>query len=237
MSGTTVTDFGFVLHTRPWQETSLIVEAFSAAAGRVGLVARGARRPRSRVRSCLQPFQPLRLTWSGRGSLHTLHTAEPLEVRAALSGDAVLGAFYLSELLLSFTRRGDAHPELLQAYGSALDELRASPSAEVPLRRFELALLAAVGYGLILDHDVRHDCPLDPAASYIYQLESGPARQDDQYAGDALLFTGAELLAIGRGEFDAKILPAAKRLLRTVLRHHLDGRTLRTRDVALAMRR
>lgn len=226
----------FVLHTRPYQETSLILEALGAHHGRVGLVAKGARRRGSRWRSVLQPFQPVRLSWSGRGSLHTLRSAEPASFAPCPGGLALMGAFYLNELILNFVRRGDPHPGLFIAYSHALAELRANADPEPSLRRFELQLLAEVGYGLNLDHDVLNDVPLDPDALYEYRLEHGPVPA--AAGGDGLTLPGAELLAIGRGELQTPaVLTAARRLLRSVLAHYMDGRALKTREVLASMRR
>lgn len=228
----------FILHARPWQETSQILEVLSARHGRVGLVARGARRPTSRWRSVLQPFLPVRLSWGGRGALFTLRAAEAASYATSLDGIALMGAFYLNELVLSFTRRGDPHPGLFIAYSNALAELRAGGDPEPALRRFELALLAEAGYGVNLDHDVLNDRPLDPAVRYEYRLEHGPMPVAGGEGADVLTFSGAELLAIGRGDLvDAGSLLAAKRLLRAVLAHHLDGKVLKTRTVLAAMRR
>ncbi|MEO8443403.1 MAG: DNA repair protein RecO [Gammaproteobacteria bacterium] len=236
--GTVAADFedAYVLHSRPYQETSQILEVLGAQHGRLGLVARGARRPTSRWRSILQPFLPLRLSWVGRGSLLTLRGAEAASFSPPLDGLAVMGAFYLNELILNFVRRGDPHPGLFIAYSHALAELRAGGDSEPALRRFELQLLAEAGYGLNLDHDVLNDRPLDPAAVYEYRLEQGP--MPAAIGGAALTFSGAELLAIGRGDFTVPAcLPAAKRLLRSVLAHYLDGRALKTRAVLASMRR
>ncbi len=239
MSGTiasTDLEDAFILHVWPYQETSQILEALGAQHGRVGLVARGARRPSSRWRSVLQPFLPLRLSWVGRGSLYTLRSAEPASFAPALDGLALMGAFYLNELILNFVRRGDPHPGLFIAYSQALAELRVGGDPEPALRRFEFQLLAEVGYGLNLDQDVLNDVPLDPAAVYEYRLEQGPVPAAEGGAG--LTLSGTELLAIGRGEFSSPaILKLAKKLFRAVLAHYLDGRTLKTREVLASMRR
>lgn len=226
----------YVLHTRPYQETSLILEVLGAHHGRVGLVAKGARRPGSRWRSVLQPFLPVRLSWSGRGSLHTLRVAESASFAPSLDGLALMGAFYLNELILNFVRRGDPHPGLFIAYSQALADLRSGGNPEPALRRFELQLLAEVGYGLNLDHDVLNDVPLDPGKLYEYRLEYGPVPAAAGHGG--LTLPGAELLAIGRGDLGSPaVLTAARRLLRFVLAHYLDGRTLKTRAVLASMRR
>jgi DNA repair protein RecO (recombination protein O) len=220
----------------PYQETSQILEVLCAQHGRVGLVARGARRPKSPWRSVLQPFLPLRLSWVGRGPLYTMRGAEAASFAHALDGVSLMGAFYLNELVLNFVRRGDPHPGLFIAYSQALAELRAGGDPEPALRRFELQMLAEVGYGLNLEHDVLNDVPLDPDALYEYRLEQGPVPA--AAGGAALTLSGAELLAIGRGDLSSPAsLQAAKRLLRSVLAHYLDGKALKTRAVLASMRR
>ena len=228
----------FILHARPYQETSQILEVLGAQHGRTGIVARGARRPTSRLRGVLQPFQPLRLSWAGRGSLYTLRGAEPASIEPPLDGVALMGAFYLNELILNLVRRGDPHPGLFVAYSHALAELRALADPEPALRRFEFQLLSEAGYGLNLEHDVQNDAPLDPERSYEYRIEHGPVPSTGPGAYGALVFRGADLIAIGRGDLTTPgSLAAAKALLRSVLAHYLDGRALKTRQVLASMRR
>lgn len=225
----------FLIHARPYRETSQILEVLTQQHGRIGLVARGSRRPKSRLRSVLQPFQPLRVSWSGRGSLYTLRSAEPAAPIARLHGTPLMAGFYLNELILVFTRRGDPHPELFAHYTAALADLGHGKPSEPVLRRFELALLAEVGYGLSVDQDVANGTPLRANCRYEYVVDRGPVQVADDYAG-ALVFDGAQLLAIGNGEFDtSEQIRCAKRLLRAVLDHHLDGRPLKTRRVFSAM--
>lgn len=226
----------FILHTRPWQETSQILEVLGGRHGRVGLIARGSRRPSSKLRSVLQLFQPLRLSWSGRGSLYTLRHAEVATWEPPLTALSLMAAFYLNELLLCFVRRGDPHPALLGIYGDALAELRGGGDPEPALRRFELRLLDEIGYGLNLTNDAATGVGLDPVQVYEYRLEHGavPATRES----GQLVFAGADLLQMAEGRFtDARVLYSARRLMRAVLSHHLDGRTLRTREVLAAMRR
>jgi DNA repair protein RecO (recombination protein O) len=110
----------FVLHAYAYRETSLIVEALSASHGRVALVARGAKRPRSELRGVLQAFQPLTLSWAGGGELKTLIRAEWQSGLPLVSGSALLCGFYLNELLLKLLPREDAHPQLFNDYQDAL---------------------------------------------------------------------------------------------------------------------
>src|SRR5947207_10368345 len=114
---------GFVLHTYPYRETSLIVEAFTGAYGRVAMVARGAKRPRSELRGLLNAFQPLALSWAGAGELKTLQKAEWRGGLPLPSGAALLCGFYLNELILKLLPREDAHPALFEYYEATLRAL------------------------------------------------------------------------------------------------------------------
>jgi DNA repair protein RecO (recombination protein O) len=155
---------------------------------------------------------------------------------ALLDGRRLLSAYYLNELLLGFTTRGDPHPELFAHYAAALAGLAENGAAEVPLRRFELALLAESGYGLDAERDAVHGAPLDPSRCYTYQPERGPVPVDEDAAG--IVLTGACLQSIAAGEFrSSEDLRLAKTLLRQLVDHHLGYRALQTRKVYADMRR
>ena len=111
----------YVLHHRPYRDTSRIVELFSREHGRLTLFARGARGPKSRTASLLQPFVPLLVSWRGHGDAAQLTGAELVAGGSPGLPPAVLmSGFYLNELLLRLTTRDDAHPELFDAYDEAL---------------------------------------------------------------------------------------------------------------------
>ena len=226
----------YVLHARPYRETSQLLEVLARQHGRIGLVARGARGKRPRWGSALQPFQPLRLSWSGRGTLCTLRAAEPAAPPLALRANQLMSAFYVNELILAFTTRGDPHPELFAHYTAALTGLAAAEFAEPVLRAFEVALLTEIGYGLITDREVAGDAPVRPDALYEYVPDRGPVPAGQ--GGGGLQLTGRQLQAVGRASFeDPVVLRLAKGLLRAVLQHHLGDRELRTRQVLSAMQR
>src|SRR5215813_11172088 len=164
----------FVLHTYPYRETSAIVETFTAGYGRVALVARGAKRTRSELRSVLQAFQPLTLSWSGTGELKTLIRAEWRGVLPLVGGSALLCGFYLNELLLKLVPREDPHPKLFEQYEAALSRLANGAEQAPVLRAFELQLLAELGYALPLTHEVDTGRPVDPEGRYYYAFERGP---------------------------------------------------------------
>ena len=229
----------FVLHAYPYRETSLIVEAFTSIHGRVALVARGAKRPRSEMRGLLQAFAPLALTWSGTGELKTLHKAEWRGGLPLPGGSALLCGFYLNELLLKLLAREDPHPALFDEYAAALRALAERPAAidqAAVLRGFEVRLLAELGYALPLTHDVESGAAIEAADRYHYMFDRGPRRVSVHVAREPAprwpTVRGATLLALATQTFpDAEVAAEAKRLMRTVLDHYLEARHIFSRRV------
>jgi DNA repair protein RecO (recombination protein O) len=224
-------DRGYVLHTYPYRETSLILQAWTEKHGRLGLVAKGARRPKSPQRAVLVPFQPLALDWFGRGELRTLKTAEPTVPAIPLRGQYLLSAFYLNELLLKLTTRDDPHERLYEAYDRAIADLRAARPLEPVLRRFELALLQELGYAVELTREAHTHAPIAAEREYLYVVERGPvpAAQGEERA-DAIRLRGLTLLDLERGRFEDPVTVAqAKSLMRLLINHSLNGQELATR--------
>jgi DNA repair protein RecO (recombination protein O) len=222
----------FVLHTYPYRETSAIVETLSAAYGRVALIARGAKRTRSELRGVLQAFQPLSLSWAGAGELKTLIRAEWRGGLPLVTGSALLCGFYLNELLLKLVPRDDPHPRLYEEYESALGFLAGGAEQAPVLRRFELRLLAELGYALPLTHEVDSGRPIDPAERYYYAFERGPRTVAAEPGRRYPQVRGATLLALANADYRAPDSAAeAKRLMREVLDYYLEQRTLVSRRV------
>jgi DNA repair protein RecO (recombination protein O) len=229
----------YVLHTRPYKETSQIIEVFTHRYGRLGLLARGSRRPKSAVRGLLNAFQPLRIGWAGRGELPALQAAEFAGPAAVFSGERMLGGFYMNELLMKLMQRNDPHPDLFLLYAQTMGSLSEAAPLEPELRRFEIGLLRELGYGLNLHSDAVTAEPLRDDAQYEYRIELGAVRADARSGEtDRRLFAGRELRAIDRQDFaSAETLAVARRLLRLVLNHYIGDRGLQTRRIAAAMRR
>ncbi len=227
---------GYVLHQRPYRESSALIEVFSESYGRVGLVARGVRSPKSRQRGDLQPFRPLRLSWIARSELGTLTAVEADAPGGRLQGAALYSAFYLNELLVRLLVRNDPHPQLYTNYRTCLESLMQSGDIEPLLRLFEKSLLQEIGYGLLLDSEVESGEPVQPECYYDYHLESGPvlvASQDAQ----AFVFKGSSLLALQRGQLgNTDVLRDAKRLMRSALNLYLGNKPLKSRELFAASR-
>ena len=223
----------FVLHSYPFRETSLIIDVFSRDFGRVSLVARGARRPRSVLRGLVMAFQPVELSWAGKGEVQTLMKAEWQGGQPLLAGSALFCAYYLNELLINLLPREDAHQRLFAAYTATLQRF-ADGVAEADLRRFEKALLQELGYGLTLTHD-EQGLPLDASGFYAYEIENGPVRLS-RAGNSALSVVGKTLLDLECGDFsDARSLLEAKSLMRALISHYLGGQQLSTRKIFMEL--
>jgi DNA repair protein RecO (recombination protein O) len=229
----------YVLHHRPYRDTSRILELFTRDYGRVSVFARGARgngRAGSSLISILQPFNRLLVSWSGRGEAGQLTGAEFDGAMSLLPPDRLVQGFYLNELLLKLFARHDSHPDVFALYSQTLEQLKRDDSVRA-LRLFEKRLLDALGYGLALERDVHDGMQIQPDASYHYRLEQGPVRVH-AVAEQAPVYSGASLLSLAREELsDASVCADARRLLRAALDRCLDGRELRSRQVMLALRK
>lgn len=218
----------YVLHRRAFSETSLTLEIFTPEFGRLGVLAKGARRGRAPKAALLQPFRPLRLSWSGRGSLPVLGEVECVAGSISPQGDEVVSAFYLNELLMRLLPRHDPYPELFVAYHEAMARLG---EGGVPLRGFELCLLESLGYGLVLTHD-SEGLPLEADRQYHYRVDTGACVHRVEDSTEALPVSGRTLLALADSEQPGGADEAeARRLLRFVLRHYLGDRPLKSREL------
>ena len=223
---------GYVLHSYPYQETSLIVELFTREFGRVGVVAKGAKRPHSPLRSVLMPFHALTLDWSGKSDLKTLRTAEWRGAFRLLKGRALICGFYLNELLLKLLHRDDPHDTLFDAYEQTLLALLERGDHAIVLRCFEKRLLSELGYALILDRDVQSQRPLESHRHYQYIIDHGPVPADAQQNGLELL--GQTLIDMNSDHYTSAVTQQqSKNLMRTLIGHYLGNQTLHSRQLLI----
>ena len=222
---------GFVLHQRPYLNTSQLLECLTEHHGVIGLVAQGSRRRSSGRRAALQPFAPLHLSWIRRGDLGRLTGVEAAGPSQELSGDGLFAGFYANELLLRLMARGDPNDAVYSCYSRCLAELARAAATARTVRLFELRLLEALGYGLGLDCDAESRQPIRAGARYRFQPEhgfslcSGPADAAETYGGVELISLREQRLD------DPGSLRAAKRLLMQSLNVYLGERPLRTRAI------
>lgn len=225
----------YLLHQRPYRDTSVILEALTPEFGRVGVLAKGVRTARSRLRGVLQSFQPLLISWQGRGELVTLTGAEANGKTAWLAGRRLVSGLYVNELVLRLVQRHDGQHTLFQIYEQAVSGLAGEASEAPVLRRFEIQLLQELGYGLVLDHAVDSGAAIQPDILYRYELERGPLTAPGP-DGEGIPIHGRTLLALAQGCFEAPdtspdILTEAKRLMRAALALYLGDRPLKSREL------
>lgn len=229
---------GFILHTYPFKETSVVAETFTRGHGRVALIARGARRPASALRGLVQPFTPLLLSWFGKSDLKTLHAAEWQGGGTAPQGRALMCGFYLNELLLRLLARGDAHEALYDRYIITLEQLSHEAHSTDPerathferiLRRFEKNLLSEIGYGATFDVEAESGAPIEAHVRYVFQPERGALRASGQ---PGCPVSGQTLLDLASDHFErSATLIEAKALMRALINHTLGAKPLYTRQL------
>ncbi len=223
-----LTTQGFILHQRPYRETSSLVDIFTREYGALRVLAKGSRRSKT-VR--LQAFVPLNLSWSGRGSLPVLTQAETSGEYYSLAGKALYCGLYLNELLLNLLPVGYPHSDIFLAYQQTLTELNQSNQQEIVLRYFELFLLESLGYGLDITTNSAISTSIQPDKCYVYIQEQG-FRETADTSPDTL--HGSTLLALQNRSLqsDSDVqLREAKRLMRRLIHHHTNGKPIRSRDL------
>jgi len=221
----------YVLHRRPYRNTSLLVDFFSEQHGRVSVVARSARGPKSRFRGALQPFTPMLAAWSGQTELKTLNALELVGSPHPLPAKALLCGFYLNELLIRLLQCYDPYPRLYKLYQESLVNLAKLGGIEQALRLFEKRLLHELGYGLLLDCEAQSGNAIMDQHFYRYHPELGFMRSSEENAM-AHLFSGKSLLDLHHEQLEnEQSLKDAKRLMRMALNLHLGDRALASREL------
>jgi len=218
----------YILHHRPFRETSVLLDVFSAEHGRVSLVAKGVRTHRSKLKALLQPFVPLLASWQGKNELMNLISAEAHGPPFQLNGDCLLSGFYMNELLVRVLQKQDPHPRLFSQYVTTLKALTVSPLNQSMLRIFEKKLMEEMGYGLRFE-DFSTGLPLISDQYYEYHPGNGFKQINDQqsgsFKGDSILAFAHELLTT------PEYLKDAKRLMRMVIATLLGHQTLQSREL------
>ncbi|HEY5603958.1 MAG TPA: DNA repair protein RecO [Gammaproteobacteria bacterium] len=240
----------YILHQRPYRDSSALLEIFSENYGRCALIAKGVKSPRSKLRGLLQPFQPLLLSWISRSELGVLTGAEHYQAPVLIKPKYLPSAFYLNELVFYLLHRHDPHDDLFQSYHDTVTRLRCLSGAanedllwQAHLRQFEIVLLRSIGYGLVLDHEVRTQSAIVVSDWYDYWPDHGPVKSEP-HGGDfrGVRVSGATLTMLSNPlllrensrHTDAATRSSfkeAKQLLRTVLDQHLGSRVLYSRSL------
>ena len=225
----------YILHTRAYRETSLLVDLFTREYGRFTLIAKGCKRKSSRSAGLFFPFRPLLVSWAGRGELPILTGIEQRRHHPLPGLEAQQAGFYVNELLLKLLHRHDPHEALFDRYGELVGALADGPGVAGHLRLFEKHLLGEIGFGLVLDHDVETGEEIRPGTLYHYYPERGPVAADN---GSERAIPGEVLIALRTGNFPtADLHRPARNLTRSLIDIQLGGRGLRSRRISQGMKR
>lgn len=220
----------FVLHRAPYRETSLLIDLFTEAVGRIVVIAKGVRRKNSPQKSILQAFTPLLVEYSGRGQVKTLCHVEALSLAIPLTGNALYSAFYINELLVRVFRAGMEPGILFSSYIECLQQLaKGHVPVEYVLRLFEFGLLDNLGYQLDKTNCDNLGLPLTEEKHYFYEPEIG-FLATDRKAGNS--FTGSELFAFAERDLSTReLLTAAKRFTQQALKPYTGLTHFKSREL------
>ena len=219
----------FILHSRPYLESSLILDIFSREHGRLHLIAKGAKREKSRFSGLLQPYQRLLMAWRGKNELMTLTDVEADIEAYELQDARLIAGFYVNELLLRLLHQHESHSELFDLYGKAIFDFPELENVDTIFRIFEKGLLQSLGYGLVLDYELHDEQAIAANKNYYYLIDAGPVKEVPA-TGDYVEISGNSLLALAKGILENRQeLEETKRLMRFILQHHLGSKPLSSR--------
>jgi len=221
---------GFLLHRRPYRETSYLVDLFTQERGKISAVAKGVRGSKSDKKSLLQAFQPLLLNLSGKHELKNLNQLESSGAMLNLAGKRMFSAMYINEVMNRVLAPEIPQADLFLHYQQSLVCLAQGAEIEPTLREFEFALLDDLGYGVDLMHEYQQGGAVEPQAYYAFIIEHGlqhcPGPQTS-----ANYFSGETLLKVSRSDWDTSSLQCAKYLSRLMLSPLLGGKPLKSREL------
>jgi len=220
----------YILHYRNYRETSFLVELLTKHAGRISVIARGAKRVKSPMKGLIQPFIPIAAAWRGKGSLPTLQTAETCGKPIGLRDDKLFSGFYLNELLTYILHRHSPCENIFILYENVLQQLSLAAAAEPVLRKFEKHLLHELGYALQFNHEAHSENPIEEDKHYLFIPHEGFSAVQSTKA--QTIFNGKNLLKIAADDFsNADVLRDAKRLMRFALQPLLGNKMIKSREL------
>ncbi len=224
----------YILHHRPYQDTSQILEIFSRDYGRLAVMSRGSRGPKSKLKALLQPFNPLLVSWTGKGELPLLIKAEQSDQKSVkLTGKSLPSAFYINELLMRLLHRHDVNEDVFVLYQKILFNLSSTKSIETDLRIFEKQLLQILGFGLNLTIDLDANEQVQERLNYAYYIEHGPVLvSSSNFDPKQLVLQGKTLLAFENNILvEDDVRKEIKSLMRYILSYYLGDRPLKSREL------
>ncbi len=213
----------YVIHSRPYKETSLIVTFLTEKKGKISAVAKGAKRKNSRLSGNLEPFQCLNIDYRGKSDLKSLVLAEPIEVFEDFFGSENLySAFYVNELINYLVAQADESMEIFDIYKKCISNLKRNNQIEKILRDFELNILSTLGYEINFLTDYDSNEPIMNGLRYKYSPQSGFSKSEQGYDGKILN-------EINERKFSKNSLQACKEINRTTINYYFEELNIKSR--------
>lgn len=233
-----INQLAFVLHKRPYRETSLLVTLLTESQGKVNAIVRGVRSHSKSAKlkqAWLQPFQGLKIHWREKShptsDLISLNYFEPASVRFPLMGDSSICGLYINELSYRLIYPSLVSEALFEVYQQTLLDLARSTDRNVQawcLRRFEYQLLSEMGYGIDLSVDSQNR-DIDSEISYVFHSEMGWIPEKEAFFDSGIRVQGECLLKFIRQEYCPDCLTSLKQLFRFLLHPHLGEKPIQAR--------
>ena len=221
----------YVIHSRAYRDTSLIIEVFTPTHGRVSLLVRGAKSGKVQKALILQPFRKLHISWAGRGELPVLAAVEEVGEFIRLQGASLACGYYINELIYYLLPRHEPAPELFVQYWPVVEAISNEITRDSALRQFEFALLDQTGYSPLLSHEKNGSAEVDSAVNYYYQVPDGPVRAENSES-KGVPVSGQTLLELSSMNFTSLTNnKEARDLSRALIHYHLNGRELLSRSL------
>lgn len=217
----------YILHTRSFSDTSIIAEVFTRYHGRVSVLAKGAKNPKSKFFGYLIPFKFLRIITSGKSDLKTLNEVDTNQATLyEQSSHSVYSHLYINELIIKILPKDLPNIELFNLYHQFIQTFNSSEFQETSLREFELDLLDVLGFGINFDTDSKDNKKFEDDQKYHFVVEKGfyPTNDIDGFTSlEIKNIQGRNLLAVDKVKL--------KSLTQTAIQACLDGKDLLSRDI------
>lgn len=216
----------FLLHQRSYGETSIIADVFTQKSGKISLIAKGAKKPKSKFFGYLVPFQKLKITYSGRSELKTLTSIDrDLASNSNTFSKVSYSLLYINELLIKLLPKDAKHEELFVLYDEFLKKINKNNNLEISLRHFELDLLDMLGYGFDYDSEIDSNEPIEAELSYVFVSERGFRKSNSSS------FKGKDILSIKKRKLEDVPLKYLKEITTKAIGICLEGKDLTSRKI------
>jgi len=215
----------FLLHQRPYGNTSVMAEMFTLDNGRISVIAKGAKKPKSKFFGVLSPFSKLRITYRGKSELKTLTNVDKEDIFSDSFSKLSYTLLYINELLIKILPQGAPQKELFDLYDKFLLEIKTSNEIDIILRRFEIDLLEMLGYGINFINEVDSGQSIDADKLYDFVPELGFKESPNG------IFNGKEIISISKLDFENINKKKFKSLTTMAIGYSLDGGDLKSRQI------